>query len=167
MSYATAVTWLFNFIVALTFPRLLYAFKPQGAFGWYAGWNMIGWFLILLFVPETKALSLEELDQGEFGFFFSVHVVIFLPPVFRDGGGGGGRLEVVILISVHCSFLSVFNVPTRKQAAYGLASLPHALQKYVLRRRVPDQPPPYDDGGYVKSDAKMDGMREKERDRVV
>lgn len=59
MSYATAVTWLFSkfwtptgfeqyspsltllfladFIVALTFPRLLTAFKPQGAFGWYAG----------------------------------------------------------------------------------------------------------------------------------
>ncbi|KAI0062831.1 hypothetical protein BV25DRAFT_469992 [Artomyces pyxidatus] len=63
MSFATAVTWFFNFIVAITFPRLLGAFKPQGAFGWYAGWNLIGFFLILLFVPETKALSLEELDQ--------------------------------------------------------------------------------------------------------
>ncbi|POY75474.1 hypothetical protein BMF94_1376 [Rhodotorula taiwanensis] len=63
MSYATAVTWLFNFIVALTFPRLLTAFKPQGAFGWYAAWNVIGTFLVLFFVPETKGLSLEELDQ--------------------------------------------------------------------------------------------------------
>ncbi|GAA5985666.1 hypothetical protein JCM10908_007062 [Rhodotorula pacifica] len=63
MSYATAVTWLFNFVVALTFPRLLTAFKPQGAFGWYAGWNAIGTVLVLLFVPETKGLSLEELDQ--------------------------------------------------------------------------------------------------------
>ena len=52
-----------NFVVAITFPRLLGAFKPQGAFGWYAGWNVIGFVLILLFVPETKALSLEELDQ--------------------------------------------------------------------------------------------------------
>ncbi|SCV74687.1 BQ2448_7716 [Microbotryum intermedium] len=63
MSFATAVTWGWNFIVALTFPRLLGAFKPQGAFGWYAAWNIIGWCLILCFVPETKALSLEELDQ--------------------------------------------------------------------------------------------------------
>jgi hypothetical protein len=54
-----------NFVVAITFPRLLGAFKPQGAFGWYAGWNIVGFFAILLFVPETKALSLEELDQGE------------------------------------------------------------------------------------------------------
>jgi hypothetical protein len=54
-----------NFVVAITFPRLLGAFKPQGAFGWYAGWNIVGFFAILLFVPETKALSLEELDQGK------------------------------------------------------------------------------------------------------
>ena len=103
MSFATATTWLFNFVVALTFPRLLTAFKPQGAFGWYAGWNLIGWTLILLFVPETKALSLEELDQ-------------------------------------------VFNVPTRRQAVYGVKSLVHTFNKYILkggRRGVPDLDPPY------------------------
>ncbi|PCH43889.1 hypothetical protein WOLCODRAFT_26276 [Wolfiporia cocos MD-104 SS10] len=63
MSFATAVLWFFNFVVAFTFPRLLGAFTPQGAFGWYAGWNVFGFFAILLFVPETKSLSLEELDQ--------------------------------------------------------------------------------------------------------
>ncbi|EKM57086.1 uncharacterized protein PHACADRAFT_160624 [Phanerochaete carnosa HHB-10118-sp] len=63
MSLSTSVLWFFNFVVAITFPRLLGAFKPQGAFGWYAAWNAIGFVLILLFVPETKALSLEELDQ--------------------------------------------------------------------------------------------------------
>lgn len=34
MSLATATTWFFNFVVALTFPRLNTAFTPQGAFGW-------------------------------------------------------------------------------------------------------------------------------------
>ncbi|KAK7472875.1 hypothetical protein VKT23_000983 [Stygiomarasmius scandens] len=63
MSFATAVLWFFNFVIAITFPRLLGAFRPQGAFGWYAAWNVFGFFAILLFVPETKALSLEELDQ--------------------------------------------------------------------------------------------------------
>ncbi|OCH83653.1 general substrate transporter, partial [Obba rivulosa] len=64
MSLATSVLWFFNFVVAITFPPLLKAFKPEGAFGWYAAWNVAGFVLILLFVPETKALSLEELDQG-------------------------------------------------------------------------------------------------------
>ncbi|GIK07208.1 hypothetical protein Aspvir_002864 [Aspergillus viridinutans] len=63
MSWATATTWCFNFILSFTWPMLLEAFKPQGAFGWYAAWCLIGWGLILLFVPETKALTLEELDQ--------------------------------------------------------------------------------------------------------
>ena len=60
---------------------------PQGTFGWFAAWKCVsclyllarmtsnppvltrifsifGFFAALLFVPETKALSLEELDQG-------------------------------------------------------------------------------------------------------
>ena len=63
MSWATATTWCFNFILSFTWPHLLTAFKPQGAFGWYAAWCMIGWLGLLLFMPETKALTLEELDQ--------------------------------------------------------------------------------------------------------
>ena len=62
MSLATATTWFFNFLLSITWPSLLRAFKPQGAFGWYAAWNVIGWFAILLFVPETKEKTLEELD---------------------------------------------------------------------------------------------------------
>ncbi|KIY53043.1 hypothetical protein FISHEDRAFT_69189 [Fistulina hepatica ATCC 64428] len=63
MSFATAILWFFNFIIALTTVRLLGAFTPQGTFGWYAAWNVIGFFAALLAVPETKSLSLEELDQ--------------------------------------------------------------------------------------------------------
>ncbi|OCF36436.1 D-xylose-proton symporter [Kwoniella heveanensis BCC8398] len=63
MSLATAVLWGFNFIVAFTFPKLLTAFKPQGAFGWYAAWCAALFVLILFFLPESKGYSLEELDQ--------------------------------------------------------------------------------------------------------
>lgn len=63
MSLATATTWFFNFVLAVTWPSLQTAFKPQGAFSWYATWNLIGFCLVLLFVPETKGKTLEELDQ--------------------------------------------------------------------------------------------------------
>ncbi|KAF1808884.1 hypothetical protein P152DRAFT_206953 [Eremomyces bilateralis CBS 781.70] len=63
MSLATATTWFFNAVLAVTWPSMLQAFKPQGAFGWYAAWNMIGFGLVLLFMPETKGKTLEELDQ--------------------------------------------------------------------------------------------------------
>lgn len=59
---ATALTWFFNFLLAVTFPKFQDAFKNTGAFGYYAAWCMIGWVLILLFVPETKDLTLEQLD---------------------------------------------------------------------------------------------------------
>jgi len=63
MSLATATTWFFNFILSVTWPSLLKAFKPQGAFSWYAVWNIIGFFGVLFLVPETKSKTLEELDQ--------------------------------------------------------------------------------------------------------
>ncbi|KAK3315345.1 hypothetical protein B0H66DRAFT_642584 [Apodospora peruviana] len=63
MSLATAITWFFNFVLAVTWPSLLNAFKPQGAFGWYAAWNVVGFIFVLFLVPETKERTLEELDR--------------------------------------------------------------------------------------------------------
>ncbi|KAJ3950614.1 uncharacterized protein N0V96_001764 [Colletotrichum fioriniae] len=62
MSLATATTWFFNFILAVTWPSLQTAFTPTGAFGWYGGWNILGFFLVLFLLPETKEKTLEELD---------------------------------------------------------------------------------------------------------
>ncbi|KAH8556074.1 hypothetical protein BGW37DRAFT_450874 [Umbelopsis sp. PMI_123] len=63
MSFATFTTWTFSFVLALVFPAQLAAFTPVGAFCWYAGWCIAGFFLILFFVPETKGYTLEELDK--------------------------------------------------------------------------------------------------------
>lgn len=63
MSLATSTTWFFNFVLSITWPSLQAAFTTQGAFSWYAGWNIVGFFLVLLFMPETKGKTLEELDQ--------------------------------------------------------------------------------------------------------
>ncbi|KAF2008435.1 plastidic glucose transporter 4 [Aaosphaeria arxii CBS 175.79] len=62
MSFATATCWGFNFILSLTWPPLVRAFTPQGAFGWYAAWNFFGWVYAYFLLPETKNLTLEELD---------------------------------------------------------------------------------------------------------
>jgi hypothetical protein len=66
MGIVTAINWLFNFIVSFTWPSMSNSDKgmgPSGAFAWYETWCIIGWWMILLFVPETKDLTLEELDQ--------------------------------------------------------------------------------------------------------
>ncbi|KAB8346319.1 hypothetical protein FH972_023363 [Carpinus fangiana] len=62
MALATATTWGFNSILALTWPSVLAAFGPLGAFCYYAAWNMIGYLLTLFLVPETKGKTLEDLD---------------------------------------------------------------------------------------------------------
>lgn len=62
MSFATATCWGFNFILSLTWPALEAAFTPTGAFCWYAGWNFFGFVYAYFLLPETKALTLEELD---------------------------------------------------------------------------------------------------------
>lgn len=63
MSLATATTWFFNFILAMTWPSLSSRFTTAGGFAWYGAWNVVGWWLILMFMPETKGKTLEELDQ--------------------------------------------------------------------------------------------------------
>ncbi|KAF2445353.1 hypothetical protein P171DRAFT_411123 [Karstenula rhodostoma CBS 690.94] len=63
MSFATATCWGFNFILSLTWPPLVRAFTPQGAFAWYAAWNFFGWVYCYFLLPETKNLTLEELDS--------------------------------------------------------------------------------------------------------
>lgn len=52
---------------------MLRALTPPGAFGVYAGFNVLALILIYLFVPETKQLTLEELDK-----VFSVPTKVFI-----------------------------------------------------------------------------------------
>jgi hypothetical protein len=62
MSWAVATNNFWASVLSLTFPRMLRAFSPQGAFGFYAALNVIAFCMILLWLPETKQRSLEELD---------------------------------------------------------------------------------------------------------
>jgi MFS family permease len=62
MSWAVATNNFWASVLSLTFPRMLIAMSPTGAFGFYAGLNLVALFLIFLFVPETKQKTLEELD---------------------------------------------------------------------------------------------------------
>lgn len=62
MSWAVATNNFWGAILSLTFPRMLRAMSPTGAFGFYAAMNLVALALIFCFVPETKQKSLEELD---------------------------------------------------------------------------------------------------------
>ncbi|EHY54773.1 hypothetical protein HRR83_004098 [Exophiala dermatitidis] len=62
MSWAVATNNFWASVLSLTFPRMLQALTPQGAFGFYAGLNVIAFVMIFLWLPETKQRTLEELD---------------------------------------------------------------------------------------------------------
>ncbi|KAF8891726.1 hypothetical protein BD779DRAFT_1512736 [Infundibulicybe gibba] len=62
MSWAVATCLFWAAVLSLTFPRMQAAFTTVGAFGFYAGLNVIAFFMIFLLMPETKQRTLEELD---------------------------------------------------------------------------------------------------------
>lgn len=114
MSFATATTWFFNFLLAVTWPSLQAAMTPTGAFGWYSGWNVAGFILVLLFLPETKGRTLEELDavfdvplrdlvsygRRQFVWFFRHYLLradVERPEVpLADVGGDAGSLPAMV-----------------------------------------------------------------------
>ncbi|CAG7922543.1 unnamed protein product [Penicillium olsonii] len=63
MAWAVCINNTFAGALGLTFPRMTTVMTQTGAFGFYAGLNLIAWGMIFCFVRETKQLTLEELDQ--------------------------------------------------------------------------------------------------------
>lgn len=61
----TSDGWLFlsSFIVTYNFSAMESAFTSAGlTLGFYGGIAVIGWFYQILFMPETKDKTLEEID---------------------------------------------------------------------------------------------------------
>ncbi|ATY63701.1 plastidic glucose transporter 4 [Cordyceps militaris] len=73
MAWAVCINNTFAGILGLTFPRMKTVMTATGAFGFYAGLNLVAWFMVFCFVRETKQLTLEEIDQ-----VFSVPTKTFL-----------------------------------------------------------------------------------------
>lgn len=63
MAWAVCINNTFAGVLSLTFPRMNTVMTAPGAFGFYAGLNLIAWFMIFCFVRETKQLTLEEIDR--------------------------------------------------------------------------------------------------------
>ncbi|GAB7354559.1 hypothetical protein MBLNU459_g5014t1 [Dothideomycetes sp. NU459] len=99
MAFATATCWGFNFLLALTWPKLVSAFTSQGAFSWYAAWNLFGFVFTWFCLPETKERPLEELD-AVFNIRTRDHARYYLQrtPCFGSRKVGGDLAEVANVI---------------------------------------------------------------------
>lgn len=63
MSVSTAISWMCTYLVVQTFPWLLNSLGGAFAFGVFAVLSVVTFFFIMLFIPETKGKSLEEIEQ--------------------------------------------------------------------------------------------------------
>ena len=81
--------------------------------GFYAGLNLIAWFMVFCFVRETKQLTLEELDRKQnLAPLRAIHLVL-------------------------TSHIEVFSVPTKKYISHELTVwLPYFIKRHILRRNV-------------------------------
>lgn len=66
MAWAVATNNFWASVLSLTFPRMLLAMRPQGAFGFYAFLNAVAFVMIWLWLPETKVdtPSTSRLDRA-------------------------------------------------------------------------------------------------------
>ncbi|KAK7923206.1 hypothetical protein PG985_007277 [Apiospora marii] len=62
MGFAVATCLGFAAVLGITFPLILNSLGTAGAFGLYAGFNFVAFWMIFFLVPETKQRTLEELD---------------------------------------------------------------------------------------------------------
>jgi hypothetical protein len=62
MAWAVATNNFWASVLSLSLPRMLRAFTTSGTFGFYAGLNFLAFWMIFLWLPETKQKTLEELD---------------------------------------------------------------------------------------------------------
>jgi sugar porter (SP) family MFS transporter len=65
MSFATAVSWLSNLAVSFSFPILLDKFGVGATFAVYTVITLVSLVFCCLRVPETKGLSLEQIERQE------------------------------------------------------------------------------------------------------
>ncbi|EDO46902.1 predicted protein [Nematostella vectensis] len=60
---STAVNWICNLVISMTFLSLMGWITRPGAFWLYGCIAVAGWVFFFVFVPETKGKTLEELDS--------------------------------------------------------------------------------------------------------
>ncbi|KAG9257423.1 uncharacterized protein F5Z01DRAFT_645885, partial [Emericellopsis atlantica] len=70
-SVATCLGWAA--VVSITFPLMLAQLGTMGLFFFYAGFNVVAFVMIFLFLPESKQRTLEELD-----YIFAVPTRVFM-----------------------------------------------------------------------------------------
>jgi SP family galactose:H+ symporter-like MFS transporter len=63
MGLASLTIWVFNIASALIFFQLIQSFGPSATFAGYAILTALGWVFVFRCMPETKGLTLEQIER--------------------------------------------------------------------------------------------------------
>ncbi|KAF8552187.1 D-xylose-proton symporter [Imleria badia] len=64
ISITTSATWMSNFVIGLVSPKMLTQIPYGGTYFFFAGFAVLAFLTTLLFYPETKGRTLEEMDAA-------------------------------------------------------------------------------------------------------
>lgn len=62
VSITTSTTWMSNFIVGVVSPMMLEKIPHGGTYFFFAGFAVLGFISTYFFLPETRRVTLEEMD---------------------------------------------------------------------------------------------------------
>ncbi|EME28969.1 MFS transporter, SP family, sugar:H+ symporter [Galdieria sulphuraria] len=63
LAIVSFASYAFNFVISFAFPDMLSQMKAQGAFSFFSGFTLLSWIIFFLYVPETKGIELESVEQ--------------------------------------------------------------------------------------------------------
>ncbi|KZP25298.1 general substrate transporter [Athelia psychrophila] len=64
ISITTSCTWMSNFIIGLVSPIMLEKLAHGGTYFFFAGFSVLAFITTVVFIPETKGRTLEEMDAA-------------------------------------------------------------------------------------------------------
>jgi MFS transporter, SP family, arabinose:H+ symporter len=62
-AFGSFTHWFFAALITLTFPIMAEALKPHLIFGFFCGMMILQLIWVIFFVPETKGISLEKMEE--------------------------------------------------------------------------------------------------------
>lgn len=140
MAWAVCINNTFAGILGLTFPRMQTVMTPTGAFGFYAGLNLIAWGMIFCFLRETKQLVRP---------FPTLSLLI---PCSRRPLHHSSARVLANTIQTLEEIDQVFSVPTSQYIGYECKTwLPYFVRRHLLRQKIAKPPPIIEKAGSTES----------------
>lgn len=63
VSFGMVINWVLDFVLSMTWPHMASTMTTSGGIYFYGAWNIYAFFFTYFFIPETKGLNLEDIQN--------------------------------------------------------------------------------------------------------